>query len=348
MLMTSPTSEEEPLVQKPVFDPLYPTLFHTSWWLEAASGGDYHVAEIRSNDRVVGRFPYVLKQYPTGHCLCTMPELTNFLGPAVDDGNGNLANRGLRRFQITRELLSSIKRTSGFDHRLHRGTADALAFQDAGFPTTVEFTYEIAPQPEAEIWKGMRDKTRNVIRRAQERLQITRLDDPEAFTAFYNSNLDSRSLVNYHTRMRQVCAAAIEHGQGYILAAMDGSGTMTAAIFVVWDQQTAYYRLASRASEADNGAISLLVWRAIRDAASKGLVFDFDGLGTPGSRVFFTAFGGKVAPRYVIKHLSLGHRTAMQLWRVIMPAAARFERVSAQSCKSSAMKLPAQSCNAGP
>lgn len=315
-------------------DPLQPTLFHTSWWLDAASGGDYHEAEIRANDRVVGRFPYVIKRYFSGHSLCTMPELTNFLGPAVDEGTGNLANRGLRRFQVTRELLSRLPKSSGFDHRLHRGTVDALAFQDAGFPTAVEFTYEILPMPESEIWKGMRDKTRNVIRRAQEQLQVVRLDDPDKFVDFYNTNLGVRGLVNYHSRMRQICAAAIEHGQGSILAAVDPAGVMTAGIFVVWDQQTVYYRLASRASESANGAISLLVWEAIRDAAAKGLLFDFDGLGTPGSRIFFTAFGGEVSPRYYVKHLSLSHQAAMRVWRIMTPAVAKIARIAAFSAKT--------------
>lgn len=314
--------------------PLQPTLFHTSWWLNAASGGDYHEAEIRSNDRVVGRFPYVIKRYPSGHSLCTMPELTNFLGPAVDEGTGSLANRSLRRFQVTRELLSNMPKSSGFDHRLHRGTADALAFQDAGFTTTVEFTYEISATPEGEIWKGMRDKTRNVIRRAQEQLQVVRLDDPDRFVDFYNANLSTRGLVNYHSRMHQICAAAIEHGQGSILAAIDRTGTMTAGIFVVWDHQTAYYRLATRASESANGAISLLVWQAIRDAAAKGLLFDFDGLGTPGSRIFFTAFGGAVSPRYYVKHLSLSHQAAMRVWRGITPAVAKFDRIAAFTAKA--------------
>jgi hypothetical protein len=86
-----------------------------------------------------------------------------------------------------------------------------------------------------------------------------------------------------------------------------------AAIFYIWDSQAAYYLFSTRRLESSNGAVSLLLWTAIKDAARRGLVFDFDGLASQGSRVFYTGFGGDVVPRYIVSRHSLAHRVAGRL-----------------------------------
>jgi hypothetical protein len=302
----------------PVADPLVPTVFHNRWWLEAASDGDYQEAEVRSDGRVIARLPYVIQRRYGGHRLCTMPELTHFLGPAIDTGRVGAANRGLRQFQITKDLLAAIAPASGFYHKLHRGIDDTLAFEDAGCTTTVQFTYEIAPRPEAELWQSMRDKTRNVIRRARERWQVITLDDPAAFAVLYETNLRRRGLVNHQRRIQAVCAAALTHDKGRILAVANNSGSLLGAIFIARDHQSAYYLLASRTPGSDNGVMSLLVWHAMRDAAASGLIFDFDGLGTPGSRVFYTGFGGRITPRFIASRYSFSHRAAGIVTKAVM------------------------------
>jgi hypothetical protein len=103
-----------------------------------------------------------------------------------------------------------------------------------------------------------------------------------------------------------------------MLAAHDAAGGETAAIFYVWDTDAAYYLLSTRREDAHNGAVSLLLWHALRDIAARGLVFDFEGVISSGSALFFTGFGGEVAPRYVVSRHTLGHRIAGRIanpWR---------------------------------
>jgi len=311
------TAAKPILVPAPWPDPLVPTVFHNRWWLEAASDGDYRETEVRSGGRIVGRFPYLIQRRFAGYRMSTMPDLTHFLGPAIDHGTGGAVNRSLKEFQITKELLAQVTPSTGFYHKLHRGITDTLAFEDAGCTSLVQFTYEVAPNPEAEIWRAMRDKTRNVIRRAAERWQVVTLDDPQAFAAVYEANLRRRGLVNEHRRIPAVCAAAIAHKQGHVLAVRDGAGATLGAIFVAWDHEAAYYLLATRAPGSDNGVMSLLIWHAIRDATARGLIFDFDGLGTPGSRLFYTGFGGRIVPRYIATRFSFGHRVANEVAKAL-------------------------------
>lgn len=294
-------------------DPLTPTIFHESWWLNAATGGNYQEVSVSSGGRVVGRLPFSMFHMPAGCALCGLPELTHFLGPAIDAGAGAPANRALKHDKILRELLAQLPRHTGFYQKLHKNVSDTLVFQDHGYRTTVQFTYEIAPAPPAMIWAAMRDKTRNVIRRAQEHYSVADLGDPNAFAALYQRNLQARGLANYYQRISEVCAAAMAHDAGRIIAARDAAGEIVAAIFYVWDARAAYYLLTTRNGAAANNAVSLLIWNAIQDSAARGLVFDFDGVGTPGSRVFYTGFGGLVSPRYIVSRFDLIHRVAGRL-----------------------------------
>ncbi len=295
-------------------DPLAPTVFHQPWWLNAATGGDYAEAVVTQGGRRVGWFPYVLSDILAGQKLCGMPVLTHFLGPAIDEGRGAACNRVLRRAQITRELLAQVPRTSGFWQVMHRGTADTLVYQEMGYESSVQFTFEVAPAKRDVLWGNMRDKARNVIRRAEEQHSVCELD-ASAFGAVYNDNLARSGGASRYSPalLERVCQAAISRGQGCIIAAENAAGQIAAAIFYVWDAEAAYYLLSTRRPDAGNGAVSLLLWQAMQDVARRGVIFDFEGVVTSGSALFFTGFGGVIKPRYVVSRYSFAHRVAGRL-----------------------------------
>lgn len=296
----------------PLTDPLNPTIFHESWWLDAAAPGAWSETTVSSGGKVVGRLPYLLLHEPLRRTACTMPDLTHFLGPAVNAGNGAPCNKALKVGQITRELLEALPPVGAFNQRMHRGVEDVLIFSELGYQTLVQFTFEIAPDAPEAIWSNMRDKTRNIIRRAQERYEVAECLTPAAFAAYYLANLETTGRDSYYdeAQMARVCAAAVSRDRGRILAARADDGTIAAAIFCVWDNTTCYYLLSMRDRGIDQGATSQLIWEAVRRAAAMGLTFDFDGLLTKGNRVFFTGFGGTVRPRYVAFHKTKYYRMA--------------------------------------
>ena len=292
-----------------VADPLRPTVFHEAWLLDAASGGRHDCVEVLQDGVVVGRLPFVRRR-SVGITLITQPRLTHLLGPAISEGDGAPTTRALRRSRIVRELLAKLPASSGFSQKIQGGLADIPAFQEAGYEIRVEITYELPPLPDAEMWRGMRDKTRNVIRRAQEQLEVDAIEDIPAFLAFYRSNLDDREQRSYYALgcMDAVCREAVARGRGQILGARDRDGRLLAAIVVLRDERVAYYFMSTRRKNAHNGAISLLLWTAIREASRQGLTFDFDGFSTMGSGLFYLGFGGRPAPRYVAVRSSLTFR----------------------------------------
>jgi hypothetical protein len=304
-------------IQPPCKNLLVPTVFHNPWWLEAASDGEYHEVEVRSSHRVVARLPYIVKRRLNHFREIEMPELTHFLGPAFDSEPTQAANRVLRNYSLTKELLGQLGSFHSFEQRFHRDIQETMAFQAAGFRTHVDFTYEIAPRPVKAIWASLRDKTRNVIRRAQERMIVVGMDDPYAFEAYYAANLRARGLAMQYKRIGKICEAAISRNQGRILAAMGADGQIVAAIFVPWDYQAAYYLLSTRSVLTDNGAVSLLIWEAIQMATKAGLIFDFDGAGPSGNRLLYTGFGGAITPRYSVMSSPRMYRLARAACRYV-------------------------------
>ncbi len=283
-------------------DPLNPTIFHEPWWLEAATGGRYEEATVSSGGRVVGRLPYLRKQR-FGMQACVMPDLSLFLGPAVDEGNGGTVSRNLRRGEITRDLIEQLPPCVLYYQRLHRDTPDALPFIQHGFTTEAVFTYEVAPDSEEALWRKMRDRTRELIRGAQEQTDLVDLE-PEAFCSLYESNLRRRGRSsNYMAQSNAlpVFEAALSRDRGRLLGARDAKGNLLAAIFYVWDDDATYYVLTTRAPDLHNGVVSRLIWEAMRESAAQGRIFDFAGIGTFGSVLFYAAFGGEVRPRILVQ-----------------------------------------------
>jgi len=280
---------------------LAPTLFHQPWWLEIATHGRYQVVEARRDGRVVGRLPFaVTKRY--GHAVSLMPTLTHFLGPGIDEGAGGVNARFLQRLTITQELLHKLPTVAYFNHKLYRGVTDTLPFQMAGYQSSVQFTYEIAPQPESAVWQGMRDKTRNMVRKAERSMVSEPVDDPDFFIQLYRSNLAAKSASsNIDLQTCQVLiSACLARNCGRILVARHSDRTIAAAIFYAWDSKAAYYLLSTRAPSSGNSANTLLLWEAIKDTMARKLTFDFDGVGSSGAVLFFAVFGATIQPRYII------------------------------------------------
>jgi hypothetical protein len=304
---TLPSAQSIPIADAP--DPLMPSVFHQDWWLNIVAPGQYEQAEVRDKGRIVGRLPYVVSRQRF-FSIAVMPQLTHALGPAIDAGRGSVNTQMLNRLQIMKELAAQLPPLGLFWQNCHRQVSDVIAFQGCGFDATAHFSSEIEPAPEAALWAAMRDKTRNVIRRSTERNRVDELDDPAIFQAFYQRNLGAAGRETYFdlgliASLFEACRA---RDCGRMLMTRDESGQPTAAVFYVWDQHSMWYFLSTRDRAAkDNGAVSLLLWQGIRDAAKRGLVFDFDGVSSEGSARFFAGFGGRIVPRYGIRRSSAGY-----------------------------------------
>ena len=282
------------------FDPLTPTIFHEHWWLDIATNGQYSVAEVRENGRVVGSLPYYL-QKKMGFSVVDMPPLTHFVGPAILEGHGKPNTKFLRRLDITNELVRALPDTSAFYIKCHRDVKDVLAFQGSGFRAGVQFTHEVPPERPEIIWEALRDKARNSIRAAKERYNVALSNDPDSFIRFYQRSVEMNKGEANHKDISvctQLIKASMDRDRGSILEARNADGSLDAAIFCAWDNVSSYYLMTSRSPTAHMGATSLLVWEAICAASKRNLIFDFDGISSEGCARSANNFTSILTPRF--------------------------------------------------
>lgn len=287
---------------------LTPTIFHEPWWMEIASDGVYQEATVSADGAVVARLPYKIWKKALGVTVIGMPMMTHVLGPAIDEtGGGNPLRRQVKSIGITSQLLAQLPSCTHISFRLHGDITDTLAFDAAGFTNGVDYTVEIAPNPNEVLWRQMRDKTRNAIRRAQENLTVTQGGSSGEFVTFYENNLTARN--KYRMDLcRMIIDNSIIRDAGRVLFAHDPHGDLKAALFTVWDAKREYYFMSTRAADANSGAVSLLIWSAIQHASAKGLTFDMDGVHVVGNTLpnlhLVSGFGGTLKPRLKVKKSS--------------------------------------------
>jgi len=81
---------------------------------------------------------YLLSAWKVWLVEHNLASLTHSLGPAIIKSYAN----SFRRIDLTKELLGKLPPTSAQLFKCHRDVQDVIAFQSAGFRTSVQFNYE--------------------------------------------------------------------------------------------------------------------------------------------------------------------------------------------------------------
>ncbi|MBV8651818.1 MAG: GNAT family N-acetyltransferase [Alphaproteobacteria bacterium] len=312
------------------------SIFHRPWWLDAVTDGEWQAVESQIYAGVSAWLPvYIERRF--GRALITMPPLTRTLGPIFSETKtaSSPASRMRARHLALTTLLRKLPPHLAFEQTFAPDFDDFLPFLLRGYRVglaTCTFRLQSCTDLDV-IWHGMRDKTRNVIRRAAERFDV-RLDVPPLdFVPFYFGNAGRRSWLPLcsRTRLEKLVGNAVRAGAGTVLNGVRRDGSVAAAIFVAWDNAYMYYLASSRDERiADNGVVSLLIWHAIRMAHQAGLSFDFDSYPNTTGLNFIRQFGGAPVPRWKAMFAPAAVRVAFYLEGRIRKTLYRFVRAEAR------------------
>jgi Acetyltransferase (GNAT) domain len=271
-------------------------LFQQAWWLDAVAPGSWDVAEVVKDGEIVGRLPFMRKRR-FGLTILSQPELTPHLGPWIKPGTGKLHTQLEREHEILRSLIAALPKHDVFMQSFHHSITNCLPFYWYGFLQEVCYTYIIDDLNDHDkIWHGFRESVRGHIRKAQRKVIVRPIEDIETFIALNRMTFARQGISPAYSAdtIRRLDAACAARGVRRIFLAEDAEGAAHAALYLIWDSESAYTLMSgSDPRLRDSGAISLLRWEAIKYASQVTRRFDFEGSMLQPIERFVRAFGAR-------------------------------------------------------
>lgn len=275
------------------------SLFHQPWWLDAVAPGEWDAVEVEDGGAVVARLPFVRRRR-LGVIALTQPLLTPHLGPWLRPIEGKPGTRLAREHELLDCLAGRLPGHDVFHQNFHKSMTNWLPFSWRGFQQTTYYTYVLDDLDDLDaIWAGFRENVRRQIRKAQKAVAVRVSDDVEQFLRLNRMTFERQDMaVPYSAKLiHRLDAACAARGCRTILIGEDETGRQHAALYLIWDSDSAYY-LMGGADPAlrSSGAMSLLMWEAIKRASKVSRAFDFEGSMIEPIERFFRAFGPKQVP----------------------------------------------------
>ena len=278
-------------------------IFHQPWWLDAVAPSQWSEARVERDGIERAVFPYTVRADRFGFRALAAPPLTPYLGPLTVPGNGKRATRLKRDRELQEALLEQLPAHDLFKTTLPIGHQNWPLLAERGWVGTPRVTYVLDGISDTNAtWAGFTDSTRRSIRKAEKRLAV-RTDDTItdlARMATATFERQGKRLPFSTSLLDRAATAAMERGQGTILSAVAPGDGVHASMLLVWDHDRAYYLVGGAdPGKRESAGLSLLMWEAMKHAATHVDRFDFEGSMVPGVERFFRGFGG-------VQHTYLG------------------------------------------
>lgn len=300
-------------------------LFSQAWWLDTVCGEkNWNVVLVEDHRQIHAAMPF----YRPLKRVISMPVYTQTMGPLLFGEPTDCKYTTLlsKRQSLYKQLIDKLPPITSFLQNFSYVVTDWLPFYWEGFQQTTRYTYVLKGLQQKEIvWKNMRPNIQRNIQKAQNRyhisvkkgIPINEFLSVQAQT-FKRQRIRQKQ-TSIHT-LKTLIHACQERGQGDIWGGYDKQKQLHAAVFVVWQGNTAWY-LAGGGNPTlrNSGAHSLIMWECIQYVSPFTDTFDFEGSMLPGVERFFREFGAIQTPYFTIKkgELSLLDRIRMKMKMIV-------------------------------
>ncbi len=285
-------------------------IFSKDWWLDATCGEEHwDVAVVERGGNIAATLPYK-KKVRYGQTFLSMPQLTQTLGPWLRPSKAKYANMLAEQKDLMTELIRQLPPFDYFAQNFHYSITNWLPFYWQGFSQTTRYTYVIEDLADMKkVWDGLLANIRTDIKKAQNRFGVEVSTDLDIDT-FLDVNAltfvrQGQQLPYARELVKGLDRACAAHEARKIFFGRDKDGRIHAAIYIVWDENSAYYIMGGGDPELRaSGATSLCMWEAIQFAARVTKRFDFEGSMIEPVERFFRAFGAKQVPYFSISKIN--------------------------------------------
>ena len=301
-------SEKEAYIAFCAQTPGFP-LFLQPWWLDAVTCPDHKEWEVLLARNKQGETEAVLP-FVTGTRLglryALTPQLTQYTGVWIKEVEGETVTERLsREKRLQNDLIAQLeaKKFAFFDLKFPLTYRYWLPFYWAGYRQETHYTYRIEDICDLkQVFAGFDYSKQKQIRKAQEAGIV--IDFEMSADELYDlqcAQLDERGSKDVLSRelVRSVVNESRKRGQGLIARAKDSEGNTHAAVFVVWDERSAWELISAiHPDYRASGASTLVVWEAMKQLANKTQAWDFEGSMIEGVESSFRQFGGVPTPYF--------------------------------------------------
>lgn len=295
-------------------------IFEESWWLDAVCGpGNWGEVRVERGGAVQARLRYSIAR-KFGFQVLSVPTLTQTLGPWISDTGATVASDLGRQKDLCEELIDQLPPHALFEQSFHRSVVNWLPWYWRGFEQTTCYSYRLEDLSNLErVWKGFQENIRREIRKAERRHSLKVRTDLglEEFLNLDEMTFKRQGMPLPYSRdlVRRLDAACAERGRRRIFFVQAPDGRLHAAVYMVWDENSAYYLMGgSDPTLRNSGAGSLAIWAAIQHAATVSRSFDFEGSMVEPIERFFRAFGGRQVPYFQVRRFN--SRSLKVLWHL--------------------------------
>jgi hypothetical protein len=290
------------------------SIFQQRWWLDAVAPGAWSAVEIRQEGELKARLPYVIERR-WGLTVLRQPQLTASLGPWIKLSEPKYATRLTQQKELYSELIEQLPAHDYFSQNFHYSVENWLPFYWKGFQQTTRYTYVIENLSNMDqVRSAFQENIRYDIRKATKKLRvhseygIDKFLDVNAAT-FARQGLTLPYSRDFVFRLDDACS---KRSTRKIFFAEDASGRVHAAVYIVWDEQTAYYLMGGGDPELrTSGGGTLALWEAIKFSQQVSRRFDFEGSIIEPIERFFRAFGARQVPYFHVTRCSRRMRLLM-------------------------------------
>lgn len=290
-------------------------IFFKSWWLNAVcEGGEWLADAFERNGGVESVFVCFVKR-KCGLRYIVMPPLTQFLGEY------SFVENTLSHSKMASEyFIGNLPKTAFTAINMSHTFKYWTPYLWHGFQQTTRYSLKINDLTDIDhVFDNFDESKKRNIRKAAKSLEIRQNMAGEKFYDFFAAGLMEKGQKPGFSRdlFLNLHSECVAHNAGTILYAVDSENVTHGALFVVWDNSAMYALTYSFPDKyRSSGVGDLLMFSAIKLAATVTKSFDFEGSMLEGVEQSYQRFGTVPSEYYQISKIDC---RLLRIWHSFRP-----------------------------
>jgi hypothetical protein len=296
-------------------------LYSRDWWLDTVCGeNNWDVLLYFREEAIEAAMPF----YVPCKGVISMPAYTQTMGiwfnPAFEERQ--YSKNLYRKQMICNYFIEHLPPHSYFLQNFHYSFTDWLPFYWKGYRQTTRYNYILPDTGNLdEVWNNLGGDVCRNIRKAGNKygLKVKRNVPVDLFLEINSQTYQRQGKKTYQPEMlKKIIEISRLRNQGDIWGSFDDQNRLHAAVFIVIQNDCAYYLAGGGDPQLrKSGAHAYVLWEAISELSKVVSSFGFEGSMIRGVEHFFREFGAIQMPYSSISkgRMSLGKKIWMKIMR---------------------------------